>query len=55
MGRENTCRAVPNLGLKGKTRISCSKCGAIWDTVDVPSCPVCKRKVKKSKFAARMA
>ena len=46
MGKENTCKAVPNHGLPNQVRTSCSKCGAIW-TEDVKgSCPSCHRRIK---------
>lgn len=47
MGKDNTCKAVPNHGLPNQTRTSCSVCGAIW-TDDVKGvCPTCRRRIKQ--------
>lgn len=51
MGKDNTCKAVPNR-LNGEIRASCSWCGAIWTENDVKgSCPSCHRRIKPSKFS----
>lgn len=51
MGKENTCKAVPNHGLPDKVRTACSVCGAIWDDSVRGSCCNCHRRIKKSKFS----
>ena len=53
MGRENTCKAVPNYHLPNKVRTACSKCGTIWDENVKGSCPVCHKRIKKSKFSIK--
>lgn len=51
MGRENTCKAVPNHGVAGQVRTACSKCGTIWDNNVNGICPKCKRRIKPSLFS----
>lgn len=53
MGKNNTCKAVPNRGIAGKLRASCSKCGAIFDdnVKGKGSCPNCHRRIKPSQFS----
>ena len=57
MGKENTCKAVPNYGLPNQIRVSCSKCGSIWtdDMKGKGSCPVCHKRIKKSRFSTEYA
>jgi len=56
MGKEKTCRAVPNHGLPNQVRVSCSKCGTIWEEGEVKgSCPVCHKRIKPSKFSNKFS
>lgn len=50
MGKDNTCKPVPNHTLKEQERIACSVCGTIWTDGIPNSCPKCRRRVKKSAF-----
>lgn len=52
MGKDNTCRAVPNK-LNGVVRASCSICGCIWSDEVEGKCPSCKRRIKPSKFSKK--
>lgn len=52
MGKNNTCRAVPNRGIAGKIRPACSVCGIIFDKDTKGVCPNCHRKIKPSNFSS---
>lgn len=47
MGKDNTCKAVPNHGLKGQVRTACSVCGTIWSDDVKGSCSGCHRRIKQ--------
>lgn len=47
MGKDNTCKAVPNHGLPNQVRTSCSVCGTIWTDDVKGSCPTCHRRIKQ--------
>lgn len=51
MGKENTCKIVPNTELPGKVRMACSKCGSIITDKKARYCPVCKRRIKPSDMS----
>ena len=53
MGRENTCKAVPNRRIPDNVRTACSICGTIWSDEVKCSCPVCHRRIKKSSFSTK--
>lgn len=54
MGKDNKCKIVPNTGVAGKVRPSCSHCGAIIEDIKKTACPVCKRRIKPSKFSREL-
>ena len=56
MGKNKTCKAVPNYGLPNQIRTSCSRCGAIWEEGKVKgSCPSCHGRIKPSKFSSKFS
>lgn len=54
MGKDNTCKAVPNK-LNGAVRVSCSICGTIWSDEVKGSCPSCHRRIKPSSFSKKFS
>ena len=55
MGKDNTCKAVPNHGLPNQVRTACSICGSIWTDDIKGSCPSCHRRIKQRNFTQNVS
>lgn len=55
MGKDNTCKAVPNRTLPNEVRAACSICGTIWSDEVKGSCPSCHRRIKPSSFSKKFS
>ena len=54
MGKDNTCKAVPNHGLPNQVRTACSVCGTIWTDDVKGSCNGCHRRIKQRQFTTNV-